>query len=101
MTFGHGPAFNGFITLEIVVGPSRLRFRSGYSRLRLRDFGLADFHLRLRLIRLAARRRQISPGLGQARFVIARINFDEHVTLLDLLIVRDQQPCDLTRHARD
>ena len=51
--FGHRTTFNGLVTLEIIVRPLGFRFGGGHCRLRLRDFGLTHFDLRLRLIRLA------------------------------------------------
>ena len=67
--FGHGPAFNRFITLEIVVRPLSFRFGGDHRRLRLRDLGFADLDLRLGLIRLAAAPPpdRLWPGTGSLR----------------------------------
>ena len=98
--FGNRPAFDILVTLQVVRRPLIFRLGGRHPRLRLRDFGFADFHLRLRFIQLAFRRRQIRAGLGRFRFVITRINFHQHVARLDLLIVLNEQLRDLSRHAR-
>ena len=75
-------------------------FRVGghHGRLRLRDFGLAGIHLRLRLFHPAVGCGQISARLRQTGLVVPRVNFQDYLAGLDRLVVLDQQFGDAARH---
>jgi len=77
-----------------------LGFDSCHSSLLLLYLGLIHPHLGPGLLQLALRRRQIGAGLRHSRPDIARINFHHQVTLLDPLVVVNQQADHLSGHPR-
>ena len=101
---GNGQASHITIATEVGLGALRLRVGGGDARPLLLHLGAVDRDLGDGLVGLAAGRGEFGAGLVELRLVVARIDFEEHGALPNLLIVgnRDAEHAsgDLRRNRR-
>src|SRR5262249_48097313 len=86
------------VTLQIGLGVIRWRLGASEIRFCLARAGLRHVLLRFRFGKLALGRFKVSNGAGQVDFVVARVQFDQQIATLDLIVIVKMDRFDVRRN---
>src|SRR5262249_17535082 len=86
------------VTLEIGLGIIRRRLGASEIRFCLARAGLRHVLLRFSFRKLALGRFKVGDGAGQVDFVVARVQFDQQIATLDLIVIVKMNRFDMRRN---